>query len=211
MTRKSIVYIATSADGYIARLDGSVDWLDRPRTAGDYDMTEFQSSVDTIIYGRRTFDESVARFFGGDASKVVRRKSRIMNYVVTHRPQQGMPGLEFVTEPLAEFVARLRAQPGKNIWIMGGGGLIASLLEVGGIDEFMIHVIPTFIGSGIPLVAPGISDVQLELLESKSWSDGVTKLHYRVLPREQKQKSGAKKRASPAAPKPSKKGKIRRR
>ena len=54
--RKIIVYIATSADGFIARKDGSVDWLDRPRIAGDYGMGKFYKSIDTILWGRKTCD-----------------------------------------------------------------------------------------------------------------------------------------------------------
>src|SRR5947208_11694033 len=54
--RKIIVYIATSADGFIARKDGAVDWLDRPRTAGDYGMGKFWKSIDTILLGRKTYD-----------------------------------------------------------------------------------------------------------------------------------------------------------
>src|SRR5215510_6631040 len=54
--RKIIVYIATSADGFIARKDGGIDWLDRPRPKGDYGMGEFYKSVDTILFGRKTYD-----------------------------------------------------------------------------------------------------------------------------------------------------------
>ena len=59
--RKIIVYIATSADGYIARSDGGIDWLDRPRPKGNYGMGEFFSSIDTILWGRKTYDEALDR------------------------------------------------------------------------------------------------------------------------------------------------------
>jgi dihydrofolate reductase len=179
--RRIIVYIAISADGFIARSDGSVDWLNRPRTAGDYGMSEFYKTIDTIIWGRTTFDQAVQRF-GGKVEKLADRRAKIKNYVISHRPGPSLPGLEFVNEPLDEFAARLRAQPGKNVWIMGGGGIIGSLLDVGGVDEFIIHVIPTFIGEGIPLIAPRQRTVELELVDTKVWPDGVTKLHYKVLP-----------------------------
>lgn len=54
--RKIIVYIATSADGFIARKDGVVDWLDRPPVKGNYGMGEFYKSIDTILWGRKTYD-----------------------------------------------------------------------------------------------------------------------------------------------------------
>jgi dihydrofolate reductase len=85
-----------------------------------------------------------------------------------------------VNEPIKEFASRLRATRGKNIWMMGGGGLIASFLDAGELDEFIIHVIPTFIGEGIPLIAPGRRNVQLGLVSSEAYKDGVVKLHYRV-------------------------------
>ncbi len=65
---------------------------------------------------------------------------------------------------------------------MGGAGIIASFLDDGEIDEFMIHVMPIFIGEGIPLVQPRHRAIPLELLSTKSWPDGVVRLHYRVSP-----------------------------
>ncbi len=65
--------------------------------------------------------------------------------------------------------------------MMGGGGLIASFLDEGEIDEFIIHVIPTFIGEGIPLIAPRHRTVPLKLLSTKKYSDGVVRLHYAVM------------------------------
>ena len=65
--------------------------------------------------------------------------------------------------------------------MMGGGELIASFLDAGEIDEFDIHVIPVFIGEGIPLVAPRHRDVPLRLLESRKYPDGGVRLHYEVV------------------------------
>ena len=77
------------------------------------------------------------------------------NYVFSKKPPKRVaPGVEFVSEPVKAFAQRLRATPGKHIWMMGGGELIASFLDAGEVDEFDIHVIPNFIGEGIPLVAP---------------------------------------------------------
>jgi dihydrofolate reductase len=65
--------------------------------------------------------------------------------------------------------------------MMGGGGIIASFLDAGEIDEFIIHVIPTFIGEGIPLIARKRRTVPLKLLSSKKFPDGVVRLHYAVM------------------------------
>src|SRR5712691_8511710 len=177
--RKIIVYIATSADGYIARKDGAVDWLDRPRTAGDYGMGKFFKSIDTILWGRKTYD-MVLRFQkeGKDSPD---NYGGIKNYAFSRRPPKKVAeGFEFVKEPIKKFAKRLRSQKGKNIFMMGGAGIIASFLDCGGIDEFIIHVIPTFIGEGIPLMAPRQRTVPLKLLSIKKFSDGVVRLHYQV-------------------------------
>jgi dihydrofolate reductase len=182
--RKIIVYIATSADGYIARSDGNVDWLNRPRTAGDYGMGDFFKTIDTVLWGRRTFDEAMGRVKGGGFSKTLK------NYVFTHNPpaHSEYKHVEFVNEPINDFASRLRATPGKDIWMMGGGGIIGSFLDAGELDELMIHVIPVFIGEGIPLVAPRLRKVELKLLSTTKYDDGVVCLHYAA------PKDGAKKR-----------------
>ena len=178
--RKIIVYIATSADGYIARPDGDVEWLNRrPRTL-DYGMREFYRTIDTILWGRRTYD-----WLLNYNKKKGRTKglfdAKLANYVFSRRPpKRAAPGVEFVTEPVKAFAQRLRATPGKHIWMMGGGGLIASFLDAGEIDEFDIHVMPVFIGEGIPLVAPRHRDVPLRLRSAKKYPDGVVRLRYEV-------------------------------
>jgi dihydrofolate reductase len=177
-SRKIIVYIATSADGYIARPDGDVGWLDRPRPKGNYGYGAFFKSVDTILWGRKTYTKGIE--MGMKASGFPEFK----NYVFSHRPPESVEqGFEFVREPVKPFVQRLRAQPGKDIWMMGGGEIIASFLDEGEIDEFSIHVIPILIGEGIPLIQPGHRNIPLKLLSTKKFPDGVVHLNYRVEPK----------------------------
>jgi dihydrofolate reductase len=183
--RKIIVYIATSADGFIARKDGGVDWLDRPRPKGNYGMAEFWESIDTILLGRKTYDFVVQFLKKGGSVPVSDHQPK--HYCFSRRPpKKVLPGFEFVKEPMKKFAKRLRAEKGKNIWMMGGGGLIASFLDAGEIDEFIIHVIPKFIGEGIPLIAPRHRTVPLKLLSVKKYPDGVVRLHYRVAKEKQK-------------------------
>ena len=91
-----------------------------------------------------------------------------------------MLGFQFVDELVKPFAQRLRAQPGKDIWMMGGGGIIASFLDEEEIDEFNIRVIPILIGEGIPLVQPRHRSVPLKLLSTRKFPDGVVELNYRV-------------------------------
>jgi dihydrofolate reductase len=177
--RKIIVMLAASADGYICRPDGGVEWLDRPSTAGDYGMRAFYRSIDTILFGRKTYE--LALDFQKRGIRGAEFDPKVKNYVFSRRPPRAAPAaVEFVTARIPEFVRRLRATPGKNIWMMGGAGLIASFLDAGAIDEFIIHVIPTFIGEGIPIAAPKRRSVELVLRSSRRYSDGVVRLHYAV-------------------------------
>jgi dihydrofolate reductase len=178
--RKIIVRVAASADGSIARSDGSFDWLDRPRPKGNYGMDAFYKSIDTILWGRKTCD--MALDFQKKGVSGTAFDTKVKNYVFTHSPPQSPapPGVEFVNAQIKAFAARLRQKKGKHIWIMGGAGIIASFLDEGEIDEFIINVIPIFIGEGIPLIAPGRRTVPLKLLSSTKFTDGVVKLHYAV-------------------------------
>src|SRR5207253_7571233 len=100
--------------------------------------------------------------------------TKLANYVFSRKPRKrAPPAVKFVSEPVKAFAQRLRATPGKHIWMMGGGGLIASFLDAGEIDEFDIHIIPTLIGEGIPLMAPRHRDIVLRLLSTKKYPDGV--------------------------------------
>jgi dihydrofolate reductase len=195
--RKIIVYIATSADGFIARKDGGIDWLDRPTPKGvDYGLAAFYKSIDTILYGRKTYDVAV-KFV--EQGMPIPTDTRVRNYVFSRRrsPKKILPGFEFVKEPIKKFTKRLRAQKGKDIWMMGGGGIIASFLDAGEIDEFAISVIPVFIGEGIPLIAPRHRTVPLKLLSTKKFSDGVVSLHYAVEKTSTSGKARSRKKKSP--------------
>ena len=179
-TRKIIVQLASSADGFIGRSDGSVDWLERPMPKGNYGMGAFYKSIDTILWGRKTCDMALEFQKKGVAGSAF--DTRVKNYVFTRGalPAEAPAGVEFVNEPIKAFASRLRRQKGKDIWMMGGAGIVGSFLDEGEIDEFKIHVIPTFIGEGIPLIAPGRRTVPLKLVSSKKFADGVVELHYAV-------------------------------
>ena len=173
--RKIIVNIATSADGYVARSDGNLDWLTRrPAPKGFYGLPKFSRSVDAKILGRKTFDLSVKMGASFSADDV--------HYVFSRRPPpRSVPaGVQFVTEPIRAFAEHLCKQAGKNIWMMGGGEIIGSFLDENAIDEFITTIVPTFIGEGIPLIASRQREVPLRLLSVQRFPDGVVQLHYEV-------------------------------
>jgi dihydrofolate reductase len=173
--RSVIVHIATSADGYIARPDGDLEWLtSRPAPEGFYGMNAFMKSIDTTLIGRKTYEVSLRMGAKFDS------KSR--NIVFSrHAPPADVPaGVEFVNGEIGPFVSRLREKPGKDIWLMGGGELIASFLDLNAIDEFVISVVPVFIGDGIPLIARRHRHVPLDLQSVERFDDGLVQLHYRI-------------------------------
>src|SRR5438874_1671277 len=173
--RNVIVHIATSADGYIARPDGDLDWLtSRPKPKGFYGINAFMSSIDTMLLGRKTYE--VGLRMGGKFDSTNR-------YVIFSRhapPVDASSSVEFVGGPIGPFVNRLREHPGKDIWLMGGGELIASFLDEHAIDEFVISMVPVFIGDGIPLIARRHRHVPLDLQSVERFEDGMVQLHYRV-------------------------------
>ena len=173
--RKVIVHIGTSADGYIARPDGDLEWLtSRPAPEGFYGMNAFMKSIDTKLLGRKTYE--VSRHMGAKFD------SRERTIVFSHdpRPKDAPPTVEFTDEAIGVFVNRLRKSQGKDIWLMGGGEIIASFLDAQEIDEFVISVAPVFIGDGIPLIARRHRHVPLELRSVERFEDGLVQLHYRV-------------------------------
>ena len=173
--RKVIVHIGTSADGYIARPDGDLGWLtSRPKPDGFYGMSAFMKSIDTTVIGRKTYEMSLRLGAKFDS------KRRTIVFTRHAPPGDAPSGVEFEDGGIGRFVSRLREEPGKDIWLMGGGDLIASFLDEGAIDEFVLTVAPVFIGDGIPLIGRRHRNVALDLQSVERFADGVVQLHYRV-------------------------------
>ena len=173
--RRIIVHIGTSADGYIARPDGDLKWLtSRPAPEGFYGINAFVKTIDTKLLGRKTYEQSLrlgAKFDSKDRYIVFSRHAT---------PADAPSGVEFVDGAIGPFVSRLREQPGKDIWLMGGGEIIASFLDEQAIDEFVISVAPVFIGDGIPLIARRHRHVPLDLQSVERFDNSVVQLRYRL-------------------------------
>src|SRR5262245_7928969 len=109
--RKIVVYIATSADGYIARPDGDVEWLNRRPHDVDYGMGRFYPTVDTILWGRKTYDWLLAYYKKRGKTKGM-FDTKVANYVFSRKPpKKAPPGVEFVTGQVKAFARRLRRAP----------------------------------------------------------------------------------------------------
>ena len=175
MSRNVILFIAQSLDGYIATDDESLDWLFRVEGEGDNGYLEFYDTVDTILMGRRTYDwilrEEKGRFpYEGKTCHIFSKTA--------HEPDTHVA---FVSGDVVAFVNALKASEGKSIWIVGGGELIAPLVQANAIDEYIITLAPVLIGSGIPLFKRRPSEVGLVLGGVRRFGQFV-ELHYMKKP-----------------------------
>lgn len=173
--RKLSLFIAMSLDGYIAKPNDDLSFLDLVEKEGeDYGYTAFTENIDTLIIGRRTYDYVVqhvgaTHYDNGDRDVYVITK--------TERPTVGRT--TFYTGNVQELVQRLKAQSGKNIYCDGGAEVINELLKHNLIDEFIISIIPVLVGGGTRLFKEGVPELILELVETKTFDTGLTQLHYR--------------------------------
>ena len=154
--RRIILNIACSLDGYIAREDGSIDWL--PTVGGDFGMKKFLDSVDAVLLGRTTY-EQILTF---DCNYPYADKK---SYVFSSKPGESKDGVEFVSD-MVNFSKKLVELPGKDIWLVGGGEIISSFLKAGLIDEIILSTLPIVIGSGIPLFQNVSKDIKFDILET---------------------------------------------
>jgi dihydrofolate reductase len=168
--RKVVLGLGISLDGYIARPDGSVDFLFMPK---DYSMAPFFATIDTAIMGRKTLDAGL-KMGGGSIP------SYGLKYYVLSRsqPTGERHGAKFTRQTPAALLRELRKHPGKNIWLMGGGELARDFLKADLIDELYLGVIPVLIGDGIPLFPAGFPQREFSLLENKTYSRGMISLRY---------------------------------
>ena len=168
--RSVVLGLGISLDGYIARQDGSVDFLFMPK---DYSMAPFFKTVDAAILGRKTYE--VAMKMGGGFGGYK------MDFYVMSRalPSGKREGLTFTGESPTLLVSKLRKKKGKNIWLMGGGELARAFLIADLVDELYLGVVPVLLGSGLPLFPSGFPQRNFSLLENKTFSQGLIALKYK--------------------------------
>lgn len=162
--------VACSLDGYIAGPDDDFDWI-TPEPAFDFEALTAQ--FDTLLMGRRTYE--VVRASGVDFPE-----KRIVVASRSLRPEDH-PGIEVISENLEARVRELRAEPGLDIWLYGGGQLFAQLLEWGLVDTVEPAIIPILLGGGLPFLPAPAARRRLDLLRSRSYPSGMVLLEYEVL------------------------------
>lgn len=174
MSRRVSLFIAASLDGYIARPDGGIDWLPSD-PAEDFGISRFLAGVDTVVMGRKTYEQVLT--FGpwpyvGKRCLVGTRQGH------GRRTDQ----VEFVGPEIAAVLAQLKTEPGGTIWLVGGTEINAACLAAGLVDEIVLTLVPVMLGSGIPLFPANGRPAALALRASQAYPQGLVQLTYDVTP-----------------------------
>lgn len=167
--RKIRYQVACSLDGYIAGPNDEYDWI---VADPDIDFQALYDQFDTVLMGRRTFEVAGGRETQGMRTLVFSRSLR----------QEDHPQITIVSEHIKEVLDELRAQPGKDIWLFGGGELFGSLLQLGCVDTVEPAIVPVVLGGGRPLLPAPAVRRRLSLIEQRLYEkSGIVLLRYDVL------------------------------
>jgi len=144
LRRNVILYIGTSIDGYIANADGTLEWLESTEVEGDSGYNSLLNRIDTVVMGKGTYD--TIRGFAMDYPY-----SNFKNYVFSTSVSGSDEYATFINEDVDTFINHLKQQPGKDIWLIGGGNLAGDFFKGNLIDEFQLAIAPIILGKGITL------------------------------------------------------------
>ncbi len=170
------LYIATSLDGFIARENGSIDWLTKyennPET--DYGYSEFYASIGKVLMGRKTYEQAL-----GFGEWPYREKK---SYIFTRQkePMRRENNVEFVSEDIGEFVRQLKRNTEEDIWLVGGSQIIKVFFEENLVQDLIVFVVPIILGSGIPLFDHIGKEIGFRTGRVERYENGLVKLEYEV-------------------------------
>ncbi|MGF9699381.1 dihydrofolate reductase family protein [Paenibacillus sp. MABNR03] len=173
MSNKVVLYIAMSLDGYIARRDGSVDWLfDVEGDGGDNGYAAFYQTIGTVVMGRTTYEEVLT--LSEDFPYADRP-----TYVLSRSEQPPAPHVQFTTESVETLIPRLKQASDDDLWIVGGGLLVQAVLEKQLLDEIEVAIIPKILGEGIPLFPTGTVPSHLKMIGTQTLGQ-IISIRYQV-------------------------------
>lgn len=165
--------VAMSLDGFITGPKGEYDWIVMDP---DFDWKALYGQFDTLLMGRRSYDVMRER---GMSPKSMGMKALVVSTTLI---QDQHSDVTVIAKNVPETIGALKSEPGKDIWLSGGGVLFRYLLDAGLVDGIDIAVVPVLLGSGVPLVPEG-QRCKLKLIESNTRPSGIVMLKYEVMPR----------------------------
>lgn len=184
--RNLIFFMHTSLDGFVAGLNGEMDWIKVDEEIFDF-VDTMTAKADTALYGRVTY-EMMQNYWPTaaeqpNASKHDKAHSawyKKISKIVLSRTisEKGLHNTKVISERLAANITKIKEQPGTDILIFGSPRASQSLLNEGLIDEFWLFVNPVLLGQGMPLFKEAAESTLLNLIETKKFSCGVIALHY---------------------------------
>ncbi len=159
MSRKIILNLAISLDGYIASEDGGYDWIvgdgdKRLDTENKWDFNKFLEDIDVVVMGKKCYNQNMHNDF---KSKKV--------YIATSKDIKDYENVHFINDDIVKVIEEERNKEGKDIFLFGGGVLLDSFIKADIIDEYIIGVIPTILGKGRPLFLGNNPKIDLHLEE----------------------------------------------
>ncbi|MBY0095710.1 dihydrofolate reductase family protein [Mesobacillus maritimus] len=179
--RRVLLDLAVSLDGFIEGKNGEIDWCIMDE---EMDFTLFLNQIDTIFYGRKSYDlwgQFTPNIEENDTEKEMWELLYRKEKYVFSRKQKGTDGNAiFINDDILEAVQQLKNKPGKDIWLYGGASLITTFIHLGLVDEFRLSVHPVVLGEGKPLFTELNERLNLNLVQTRTFSSGVVQLIYRV-------------------------------
>jgi dihydrofolate reductase len=166
--RRVRYFVASSLDGFLARPDGSVDWL---FTDQDYGREAFFATIGVAVMGRKTYDK--ARELGQTGF------AGMENFVFSHRPEVS-DKVKFVSGDVTAWLNEIRLREGKDIWLVGGGDLVRQFLEARAVDEIVLTIHPRLLGAGLPALPAPFPEMELEMFGVTPYESGLVQVIYRV-------------------------------
>ncbi len=170
---KITYYVASSLDGFIARSDGSIDWLDQANSIDeDYGYKDFYQSVDGIIMGGATYRQVLTLGDWPYAGK--------QTFILSKTTGQKEPSGAGFFSSIDSLLADIKLQRLQNIWLVGGGVTATALLQHNLITEMIVTYIPIILGKGIRLFSLPAAEKEMTISSSNTYDNGITQIHFGI-------------------------------
>lgn len=177
--RKIILDLAVTLDGFIEGKNGEVDWCIMDP---DMDFTNFLNQIDTILYGRKSYDlwgQYIPKKEDSDTEKEIWKLVHSKEKYVFSRTQKETDNQAIlINDNILEQVNKLKKKPGKDIWLYGGASLITTFINLGLVDEFRLSIHPVVLGEGKPLFSDIKQRLNLKVVNTRTFSSGVVQITY---------------------------------